>query len=118
MAVSRRGRKQDWSFQKTPHCWARTSEGGVGERGLGRRGECTANTGHLAGCERSQHRPCLLLSEQTCSPSPEMLLKMKNLKPLRVYGEAIETMEFPYPGSNRNIYRRALRDTTPKRELR
>lgn len=118
MAVSRGGRKQDRSFQKTPHCWARTGEGGVGERGLGRRGECTANTGHLAGCELSQHRRCLVLSEQTCSPSPEMLLKMKNLKPLRVYGEAIEAMEFPYPGSSRNLYRRALRDAIPKRELR
>ncbi|NWV53473.1 HELZ2 Helicase, partial [Daphoenositta chrysoptera] len=59
-----------------------------------------------------------------CGPSnksvdvvAEMLMKMKNLKPLRVYGEAIETMEFPYPGSNRNISRKSLRDTKPKREL-
>ena len=77
-----------------------------------------ANAGHLAGHELSQHHRCLVLSEQTCPPSPEMLLKMKNLKPLRVYGEAIETMEYPYPGSNRHLYRKALRDAKPKRELR
>uniref|UniRef100_A0A8C0ARP4 Helicase with zinc finger 2 n=1 Tax=Buteo japonicus TaxID=224669 RepID=A0A8C0ARP4_9AVES len=70
--------------------------------------------------EKPKGRKCILY----CGPShksvdvvAEMLLKMKNLKPLRVYGEAIETMEFPYPGSNRNLYRRALRDTTPKQEL-
>ncbi|KAM9284821.1 3'-5' exoribonuclease HELZ2 isoform 1-T1 [Morus bassanus] len=65
-------------------------------------------------------RKCILY----CGPSnksvdvvAEMLLKMKNLKPLRVYGEAIETMEYPYPGSNRHLYRKALRDSKPKREL-
>ncbi|KAM9260614.1 LOW QUALITY PROTEIN: 3'-5' exoribonuclease HELZ2 [Cariama cristata] len=59
-----------------------------------------------------------------CGPSnksvdvvAEMLMKMEGLKPLRVYGEAIETMEYPYPGSNRHLYRRALRDAKPKREL-
>lgn len=70
------------------------------------------------GRDRREHHQCLVLSEQTCPPSPEMLLKMKKLKPLRVYGEAIETMEFPYPGSNRNISRKSLRDAKPKRELR
>lgn len=54
----------------------------------------------------------------TCSPVPEMLLKLKNLKPLRVYGEAIETMEYPYPGSNRHLSRKALRDAKPNRGLR
>ncbi|KFQ16053.1 Helicase with zinc finger domain 2, partial [Leptosomus discolor] len=70
--------------------------------------------------EMSKRRKCILY----CGPSnksvdvvAEMLLKMKNLKPLRVYGEAIETIEFPYPGSNRHLYRRALRDAKPKREL-
>ncbi|XP_008942288.1 PREDICTED: helicase with zinc finger domain 2, partial [Merops nubicus] len=59
-----------------------------------------------------------------CGPSnksvdvvAEMLLRIKGLKPLRVYGEAIEAMEFPYPGSNRHLYHRTLRDTKPKREL-
>ncbi|NXJ89671.1 HELZ2 Helicase, partial [Corythaixoides concolor] len=72
------------------------------------------------GEEKSKGRKCILY----CGPSnksvdvvAEMLLKMKNLKPLRVYGEAIETMEYPYPGSNRHIYRKALRDAKPKREL-
>lgn len=64
----------------------------------------------------SQHH--LALSEQACSPSPEMLLKMKDLKPLRVYGEAIETLEYPYPGSNRHLSRKALRDAKSKPELR
>lgn len=74
--------------------------------------------GHLTGHELSEHHQCLVLSEQTWSLSPEMLLKMKSLKPLRVYGEAIEAMEYPYPGSNRHLYRRALRDAKPKYELR
>ncbi|NXA78414.1 HELZ2 Helicase, partial [Thryothorus ludovicianus] len=70
--------------------------------------------------EKDKKRKCILY----CGPSnksvdvvAEMLLKLKNLKPLRVYGEAIETMEFPYPGSNRNISRKSLRDAKPKREL-
>ncbi|NXU29689.1 HELZ2 Helicase, partial [Thalassarche chlororhynchos] len=70
--------------------------------------------------EKPKGRKCILY----CGPSnksvdvvAEMLLKMKNLKPLRVYGEAIETMEYPYPGSNRHLYRKALRDAKPKREL-
>uniref|UniRef100_A0A8C3J0T0 Helicase with zinc finger 2 n=1 Tax=Calidris pygmaea TaxID=425635 RepID=A0A8C3J0T0_9CHAR len=67
--------------------------------------------------EKTNGRKCILY----CGPSnksvdvvAEMLMKMKNLKPLRVYGEAIETMEFPYPGSNRHLYRKALRDSKPK----
>ncbi|NXG16697.1 HELZ2 Helicase, partial [Grallaria varia] len=70
--------------------------------------------------EKSKKRKCILY----CGPSnksvdvvAEMLLKIKTLKPLRVYGEAIETMEFPYPGSNRQLSRKALRDAKPKREL-
>ncbi|NXL05969.1 HELZ2 Helicase, partial [Mesembrinibis cayennensis] len=70
--------------------------------------------------EKSKKRKCILY----CGPSnksvdvvAEMLLRMKNLKPLRVYGEAIETMEYPYPGSNRHISRKALRDAKPKHEL-
>ncbi|XP_072734950.1 3'-5' exoribonuclease HELZ2 isoform X1 [Ciconia boyciana] len=70
--------------------------------------------------EKPKGRKCILY----CGPSnksvdvvAEMLLKMKNLKPLRVYGEAIETMEYPYPGSNRHLLRKALRDAKPKREL-
>ncbi|NXR16088.1 HELZ2 Helicase, partial [Semnornis frantzii] len=59
-----------------------------------------------------------------CGPSnksvdvvAEMLLKIEKLKLLRVYGEAIEAMEYPYPGSNRHLYRRTLRDAKPKKEL-
>ncbi|NXA03504.1 HELZ2 Helicase, partial [Sapayoa aenigma] len=71
--------------------------------------------------EKSKKRKCILY----CGPSnksvdvvAEMLLEKKILKPLRVYGEAIETMEFPYPGSNRHISRKSLRDAKPKHELR
>ncbi|XP_071616268.1 3'-5' exoribonuclease HELZ2 [Heliangelus exortis] len=70
--------------------------------------------------EKFKKRKCILY----CGPSnksvdvvAEMLLKMKSLKPLRVYGEAIEAMEFPYPGSNRNVSCKALRDAKPKKEL-
>ncbi|XP_027646007.1 helicase with zinc finger domain 2 isoform X1 [Falco peregrinus] len=70
--------------------------------------------------EKPKGQKCILY----CGPSrksvdvvAEMLLKMKNLKPLRVYGEAVEAMEFPYPGSNRHFSRKALRDAKPKREL-
>lgn len=45
-------------------------------------------------------------------------MKMKTLKPLRVYGEAIETLEYPYPGSSRHLSRKALRDAKPNHELR
>ncbi|NXF12031.1 HELZ2 Helicase, partial [Smithornis capensis] len=70
--------------------------------------------------EKLKKRKCILY----CGPSNKsvdvvagMLLKRKDLKPLRVYGEAIETMEFPYPGSNRHLSRKALRDAKPKHEL-
>ncbi|NXD13255.1 HELZ2 Helicase, partial [Nothocercus nigrocapillus] len=59
-----------------------------------------------------------------CGPSNKsvdvvagLLMKMKELRPLRVYGEAIEMLEFPYPGSNRYFSRKALRDAKPKQEL-
>ncbi|NXH15578.1 HELZ2 Helicase, partial [Bucco capensis] len=59
-----------------------------------------------------------------CGPShksvdvvAEMLMRMDGLKPLRVYGEAIEAAEFPYPGSNRQVSCRTLRDVKPKQEL-
>uniref|UniRef100_A0A8D0FMR3 Helicase with zinc finger 2 n=1 Tax=Strix occidentalis caurina TaxID=311401 RepID=A0A8D0FMR3_STROC len=66
--------------------------------------------------EKHKRRKCILY----CGPShksvdvvAEMLLKMKNPKPLRVYGEAIETLEYPYPGSNQHLYRKTLRDAKP-----
>ncbi|XP_015282257.1 PREDICTED: helicase with zinc finger domain 2, partial [Gekko japonicus] len=60
-----------------------------------------------------------------CGPSnksvdvvAEMLLKNKELRPLRVYAESVETMEFPYPGSSLHISRKAMRDTKSKPEIR
>uniref|UniRef100_K7G1I5 Helicase with zinc finger 2 n=1 Tax=Pelodiscus sinensis TaxID=13735 RepID=K7G1I5_PELSI len=71
--------------------------------------------------EKEKAGKCILY----CGPSnksvdvvAEMLLKMKgSLKPLRVYGEMMELMEFPYPGSNRHVSRKAMRDAKPKSEL-
>ncbi|XP_015737379.1 helicase with zinc finger domain 2 isoform X1 [Coturnix japonica] len=70
--------------------------------------------------DEPQGKRCILY----CGPSnksvdvvAEILMKMKDLKPLRVYGEAIETLEFPYPGSNRHLSRKALRDAKPNRAL-
>uniref|UniRef100_A0A669PFN7 Helicase with zinc finger 2 n=1 Tax=Phasianus colchicus TaxID=9054 RepID=A0A669PFN7_PHACC len=70
--------------------------------------------------DEPQGKKCILY----CGPSnksvdvvAEILMKMKGLQPLRVYGEAIETLEFPYPGSSRHLSRKALRDAKPNREL-
>ncbi|KAJ7332205.1 hypothetical protein JRQ81_014385 [Phrynocephalus forsythii] len=61
-----------------------------------------------------------------CGPSnksvdvvAEMLLKLRpSLRPLRVYGEMIEAVEFPYPGSNMHISWKAQRDARSKPEIR
>ncbi|XP_042318316.1 helicase with zinc finger domain 2 [Sceloporus undulatus] len=62
-----------------------------------------------------------------CGPSnksvdvvAEMLMKMKGsqLRPLRVYGEMVESMEFPYPGSSLHISRKAQRESKSKPEIR
>uniref|UniRef100_A0A8V5GWL3 Uncharacterized protein n=1 Tax=Melopsittacus undulatus TaxID=13146 RepID=A0A8V5GWL3_MELUD len=57
--------------------------------------------------ETAKGKKCILY----CGPSNKsvdfvMLMKMTILKPLRVYGEAIEAMEYPYPGSNRHLSRK------------
>ncbi|XP_060086564.1 helicase with zinc finger domain 2 [Heteronotia binoei] len=60
-----------------------------------------------------------------CGPSnksvdvvAEMLMNFKALRPLRVYGEGIETMDFPYPGSSLHISRKSMRDSRSKPEIR
>lgn len=48
-----------------------------------------------------------------------MLMRYRShLSPLRVYGNAIESMDFPYPGSSLHISQKALRDSKPKQEIR
>ncbi|KAJ6644695.1 hypothetical protein lerEdw1_013647 [Lerista edwardsae] len=48
-----------------------------------------------------------------------MLMKMRpSLRPLRVYGESIESTDFPYPGSSLHISQKAQRDSKPKLEIR
>ncbi|XP_077192077.1 3'-5' exoribonuclease HELZ2 [Paroedura picta] len=60
-----------------------------------------------------------------CGPSNKsvdvvavMLLKLKEVKPLRVYGESVETKDYPYPGSGLNFSRKATRDTRSNPEIR
>lgn len=69
----------------------------------------------------SSKRRCILY----CGPSNKsvdvvagQLLKLRKvLKPLRVYSEQMEMLEFPYPGSNLKLSRRSIREERPKREL-
>ncbi|KAJ7999581.1 hypothetical protein DPEC_G00195900 [Dallia pectoralis] len=61
-----------------------------------------------------------------CGPSNKsvdvvagQLLKLREvLKPLRVYSEQMEMLEFPYPGSILRLSRRSVRDERTNRELR
>ncbi|XP_062405819.1 helicase with zinc finger domain 2-like isoform X2 [Sardina pilchardus] len=63
-----------------------------------------------------------------CGPSnksvdivAEQLLKLhrnKVLKPMRVYSEQMEMLEFPYPGSDLKLCKKSLREEKPKGELR
>ncbi|XP_043945796.1 helicase with zinc finger domain 2 [Protopterus annectens] len=61
-----------------------------------------------------------------CGPSnksvdvvAEYLLKLKSvLKPLRVYSEQIEMLDFPYPGSNLHLSQKTLREGKPMESLR
>ncbi|XP_007440213.2 helicase with zinc finger domain 2 [Python bivittatus] len=61
-----------------------------------------------------------------CGPSnksvdvvAEMLMKMTaSLRPLRIYGDTIETVDFPYPGSNLQVSRKSQRHSKSKPEIR
>ncbi|KAG7478367.1 hypothetical protein MATL_G00079860 [Megalops atlanticus] len=61
-----------------------------------------------------------------CGPSnksvdvvAEHLLRFKDeLKPLRVYSEQMEMLEFPYPGSQLKLSRKTVREEKPNEELR
>nr|XP_056700890.1 helicase with zinc finger domain 2 [Euleptes europaea] len=60
-----------------------------------------------------------------CGPSnksvdvvAEMLMKIKEVRPLRVYGETVETKDYPYPGSSLHFSGKATRDTRSKPEIR
>ncbi|KAJ8335594.1 hypothetical protein SKAU_G00389360 [Synaphobranchus kaupii] len=49
----------------------------------------------------------------------QQLLKLKRvLKPLRVYSDQIEMLEFPYPGSRMMVCRKSLREEKPNEALR
>ncbi|XP_074066579.1 3'-5' exoribonuclease HELZ2 isoform X2 [Macrotis lagotis] len=76
----------------------------------------------LKGEKRDKGEKCILY----CGPSnksvdvvSEILLQWKEeLRPLQVYSEQMEAMEFPIPGSYRNMFRRNIREGKPKPELR
>ncbi|XP_069507003.1 3'-5' exoribonuclease HELZ2-like isoform X1 [Ambystoma mexicanum] len=61
-----------------------------------------------------------------CGPSNKsvdvvaaMLLPMRGvLRPLRVYGEQMEVVDYPYPGSSMHLNFKSLHDGKPKQELR
>nr|XP_015220183.1 PREDICTED: helicase with zinc finger domain 2 [Lepisosteus oculatus]XP_015220184.1 PREDICTED: helicase with zinc finger domain 2 [Lepisosteus oculatus]XP_015220185.1 PREDICTED: helicase with zinc finger domain 2 [Lepisosteus oculatus] len=61
-----------------------------------------------------------------CGPSnksvdvvAEYLLKFQSmLRPLRVYSDQMEMLEFPYPGSTLKLSRKSLREEKPKESLR
>ncbi|XP_067095662.1 3'-5' exoribonuclease HELZ2 [Osmerus mordax] len=71
--------------------------------------------------DSSPPRRCILY----CGPSNKsvdvvagQLLKLKDvLKPLRVYSDQMEMLEFPYPGSNLKLSRRSVREGKPNKEL-
>ncbi|XP_078507821.1 3'-5' exoribonuclease HELZ2 isoform X1 [Lissotriton helveticus] len=61
-----------------------------------------------------------------CGPSnksvdvvAEMLLPMRSVvRPLRVYSEQMEVVDYPYPGSSMHLSFKSLRDGRPQEELR
>uniref|UniRef100_A0A7N4PJH0 Helicase with zinc finger 2 n=1 Tax=Sarcophilus harrisii TaxID=9305 RepID=A0A7N4PJH0_SARHA len=76
----------------------------------------------LRGEKKDKGEKCILY----CGPSnksvdvvSEILLQWKEeLRPLQVYSEQMEAMEFPVPGSYRNMFRKNLREGKTKPELR
>uniref|UniRef100_A0A5F8GGE6 Helicase with zinc finger 2 n=1 Tax=Monodelphis domestica TaxID=13616 RepID=A0A5F8GGE6_MONDO len=76
----------------------------------------------LTGDNKNRGEKCILY----CGPSnksvdvvSEILLQWKEeLKPLQVYSEQMEAMEFPVPGSYRKMFRKNTREGKPKPELR
>ncbi|KAJ8398571.1 hypothetical protein AAFF_G00420990 [Aldrovandia affinis] len=47
----------------------------------------------------------------------KQLLKLKGVKPLRIYSDQIEMLEFPYPGSDLKVCRKSLREVKPNKAL-
>ncbi|XP_062853232.1 3'-5' exoribonuclease HELZ2-like [Trichomycterus rosablanca] len=72
--------------------------------------------------EKGPKKRCILY----CGPSNKsvdvvagQLLKIEHkLKPLRVYSDQMEILEFPYPGSNLRLSRHSKRVETPNQDLR
>ncbi|XP_062853543.1 3'-5' exoribonuclease HELZ2 [Trichomycterus rosablanca] len=74
------------------------------------------------GAEEGQKKRCILY----CGPSNKsvdvvagQLLKLEQkLKPLRIYSDQMEILEFPYPGSNLRLSRHSQRVEKPNKALR
>ncbi|XP_078411424.1 3'-5' exoribonuclease HELZ2 isoform X1 [Cetorhinus maximus] len=69
-----------------------------------------------------QNKSCILYcgpSNKSVNVVAEYLLKLRSyLKPLRVYSEQMEMIDFPYPGSNLVTSKRSVREGKPKPNLR
>ncbi|XP_023651081.2 3'-5' exoribonuclease HELZ2 [Paramormyrops kingsleyae] len=71
--------------------------------------------------QKDMKKSCILY----CGPSnksvdvvAKQLVKFQHvLRPLRVYSEQMEMLEFPYPGSNLKLSRRAQREARPSNDL-
>uniref|UniRef100_A0A5F8HJ18 Helicase with zinc finger 2 n=1 Tax=Monodelphis domestica TaxID=13616 RepID=A0A5F8HJ18_MONDO len=74
----------------------------------------------LTGDNKNRGEKCILY----CGPSNKSVdvvsgkLWKEELKPLQVYSEQMEAMEFPVPGSYRKMFRKNTREGKPKPELR
>ncbi|XP_067904315.1 3'-5' exoribonuclease HELZ2 [Heterodontus francisci] len=70
----------------------------------------------------SQAKSCVLYcgpSNKSVNVVADYLLKLrKYLRPLRVYSEQMEMVDFPYPGSNLVISKKSVREGKPKSNLR
>lgn len=78
---------------------------------------CTLLTG-----TEGQKGKCILYcgpSNKSVNVVAEYLLKLRaEVRPLRVYSEQVEMVDFPYPGSNLQVSKQSVRETKPKPELR
>ncbi|XP_020390062.2 helicase with zinc finger domain 2 isoform X1 [Rhincodon typus] len=72
--------------------------------------------------EENKDKRCILYcgpSNKSVNVVAEYLLKLqKYLKPLRVYSEQMEMVDFPYPGSQLMISKKSVREGKPKPDLR
>ncbi|XP_078092612.1 3'-5' exoribonuclease HELZ2 [Mustelus asterias] len=79
------------------------------------------NSHNIPSDTKSQAKKCILYcgpSNKSVNVVAEYLLKVKSLKPLRVFSDQMEMVDFPYPGSNLVTSRKSVREGKPKPHLR